>query len=291
MPEINASVPPWLQRNWEPKPSFDPSPWLQQAYKWNQDAQEVPLRVQGLALQNQAAQLAIAHQATENEVQGLQLQQYQAELPQMMDLRKQYANDPVGLMNHNASFSSPVLQKQWIDMQTAAAKSLAGIAATEQVKQKWVAARQLMLAPGAPEIQLDDQGNPTSEWIQAASLAKQEADMAKLAVSHPDFTSRPAKIPVIMEFGGKKFLVNTATGHSTELDKTVNKQQFVTQHLSAFMHDSMVDSNEAAKQLGELYDTQIAPMAGSQGAAVKPAASTPRLRYDPTSGKVVPVTP
>ena len=78
---------------------------------------------------------------------------------------KKYANDPVGLMNHNASFSSPALQKQWIEMQTGAAKSLAGIAATEQVKQQWVAARQLMLAPGAPEIRLDDQGIPSSDWI------------------------------------------------------------------------------------------------------------------------------
>ena len=118
--------------------------------------------------------------------------------------------------------------------------------------------------------------------------------MAELAVSHPDMSNKPAKIPIVMKFGGKDFLVNPATGSSTELDKTVSKQQFVAQHLSGFMRDSLVDAQEAVKQLGQIYDTQLAPMAGAQGeggTAGAPSPAPPILRYDPTSGKVVPVTP
>lgn len=174
---LDTGIPPWLSHNWQPRETFDPTPWLQERYRRNVQAQTLPLQIQSMALQNQAQSLAIEHQGMLNDVQGMQLQQYQSEAPRLQELIKQYATDPVGMMNHVESFQSPVVQKQWIDAQVQAAKTQAGLAAVEGMKQKWVAASRLLDSPGnIPPMETDPRtGAPSDAWLSQAAAAKQEA--------------------------------------------------------------------------------------------------------------------
>lgn len=68
MPELDTNPPAWLQRNWAPRESFDPSPWLKQAYDRQIQQEKLPLELQGMALRNQAAQLVITHQGRSNDL-------------------------------------------------------------------------------------------------------------------------------------------------------------------------------------------------------------------------------
>lgn len=123
MPEIDTQPPPWLQRNWSPRETFDPSPWLAERYKRQVQAQEIPLRLQGLALQNQQAQLALQQQSMATELQGLQLQQYQSELPVLNAAARLAAQDPAAFRNQPITFRNPQLQKQYLDLRKMVAES------------------------------------------------------------------------------------------------------------------------------------------------------------------------
>lgn len=96
---LETGIPPWLQRNWAPREPFDPTPWLQERYNRQIEAQKLPLQLQGLQLQNKSAQLAIQHQGMVNEVQGMELQEIEREQPQMEQWMRETGGNPDKILN------------------------------------------------------------------------------------------------------------------------------------------------------------------------------------------------
>lgn len=78
---IDTSLPPWLQRNLAQKESFDPSPWLNEAFNQNVQRAKLPLQLQGYELQNKATQLAIEHQGIQNDLANQEMNNFAQDLP------------------------------------------------------------------------------------------------------------------------------------------------------------------------------------------------------------------
>lgn len=133
MAELDTQVAPWLQRNWAPRETFDPTPWLQAAFARKVEMAKLPLQIQGMALQNQAAQLAAQHQGMVNDMQGQQLQAYHEELPQYQQMLEETRGDPVSILNSTYAFRSPQLQQQYLQLKAGAAKTDAGLGHQEKL--------------------------------------------------------------------------------------------------------------------------------------------------------------
>lgn len=172
MPDLDTQIPAWLQRNWAPTPAFDVTPWLQERYRRQVEQQKLPLQLQQMALQNEVTKAGIEHQGMMNELAGMQLQQYQEELPRLKELATQYSSDPVGLLNHTETFSNPLLQKQWADLQKSAAMTQAGLAMIERTKQNWITYRELV-SKGAPPPKVNPDGTIDEQSLAESAQAYQ----------------------------------------------------------------------------------------------------------------------
>lgn len=253
---LDTGIPPWLQRNWAPRETFDPTPWLQERYRRQVQAQTLPLQIQGMALQNQAQSLAIEHQGMLNDVQGMQLQQYQSEAPRLQELIKQYATDPVGMMNHVESFQSPIVQKQWIEAQTAASHSQIAVAAAEDIKERTAATARLMTegTQGLPPMQREPDGAPSWDWIKQASES-QAATKQSLWLARESWRLGVAGAGIApnvqtVDYNGKKVsvLVNPKTGHFQSMDS------LVAQGTTAADKAEISMNKERIAQLYKLHD-------------------------------------
>lgn len=96
MAELDTQMPGWLQRNIAPTQSFDPTPWLQERYKRQIQAQTLPLEIQHMTLQNQAQQLSIEHQGMVNNEMADEIQLANSEMPALQDYAKLRAQTPGG---------------------------------------------------------------------------------------------------------------------------------------------------------------------------------------------------
>lgn len=171
---IDTEVPPWLQRNWQPRDTFDPSPWLAERYRRQVAAEEIPLRLQSMVLQNQQTQLAIQQQAMAAELQGIQLQQYQSELPQLNAAAKLAATDPNGFRNRPLTFRNPQLQKQYLDLRKMVAESDYALAADKKITEDTELASTIAKETGFI-VKRDQHGmiDPQSLAMGAEALALQ----------------------------------------------------------------------------------------------------------------------
>lgn len=275
--ELDTSIPPWLQRNLAPREPFDVTPWLQERYRRQVEQQKLPLQLQQMALQNEASRLGVEHQGIVNEMQGTQMMAYKDELPRFQQLVSETQGNPNAIINRVESFQSPVLQKQWLDLQTQAAKTQAGLAMLEGTKQKWIAARELAATPGVPPIQTDQAGNPSEEWLASASQAKATFQQGineqrygwrwtvdedgnliptqeMVAKIRANAVPGAKVVPEIMEFGGRKYLVNPKTGHSQLIDQRKSKSEFIQQNALKWARDSGMTPEDAAQSLSDFYD-------------------------------------
>lgn len=126
---LDTQVPPWLERNWAPAQSFDPTPWLQERYSRQIDAQTIPLKIQGMQLQNQAAQLEIEHQGIANEQASLEMQQFRNDLPMLNEWFKSTEGDPVKLLKGpTPTVRSLRAQQQVLNARKMAADTTLGMA-------------------------------------------------------------------------------------------------------------------------------------------------------------------
>ncbi len=91
----DLQAPAWLQRNWQPREPFDPTPWLQERYRRQQDAQILPLKLQQMELANKAAQLQIEHQGIENDIVNLDMNAYRDDLSRIRAFREATGGDPL----------------------------------------------------------------------------------------------------------------------------------------------------------------------------------------------------
>lgn len=98
MAELDTSPAPWLQRAWSPRETFDPTPWLQERYRRQVEQAKLPLQLQGMALQNQAAQLQIEHQGIQNDLANEDLNAYRRDLPRIKDFGDMTKGDPLKML-------------------------------------------------------------------------------------------------------------------------------------------------------------------------------------------------
>lgn len=151
MADIDTSIPPWLQRNWTPREPFDPTPWLQERYNRQVEAQKLPLQLQGMALQNQAHQLAIAHQGMLNEAAGLELMNDHADAPLLQEYLNKVAQTQGGSLVVKApAFRGKrardvVLNQEKMDSDTAY-----GISLKQRIIDQTRRAASLPAIPGVP---------------------------------------------------------------------------------------------------------------------------------------------
>lgn len=271
----------------------------------------MPLQIQGMAIQNQAAQLGIEHQGILNEMQGMQLNQYKDELPRFKQAVAETNGDPVALMNRVESFQSPVLQQQWTNLQKSAAQTSLGLAHNEQIKGDFQAAADLV-RKGMPPPELNPDGtiNRSSLAQTARAYEEHQAKIAELRTAwRYDAEGNPvaldvaqiranaqldaAKIranalpgqmiePQVKIVEGQKFLVNPKTGHWEHLEKHVSRGEFIEKHALKWAADNLMTPEQSAEALGKFYDAAL-----SAGPAPAPAASgTKVLKWNPTTQKL-----
>lgn len=127
---IDTSPPPWLQRNWQPGQSFDPSPWLNAAFQQNIERQKLPLQLQQYALQNKASELAIEHQGMVNDEMNSELDAARQDQEVYKSALEEASKLPGGTLNmpppplKSKEYSKQWLQRQSMDAQTAFGKTL-----------------------------------------------------------------------------------------------------------------------------------------------------------------------
>lgn len=125
---LDTQAPAWLQRQWTPRETFDPTPWLQDRYARQIDAQVIPLKIQGMQLQNQAEQLHIEHQAMQNEQAGMEMQDYKDQLPAAAEWFKKTRGNPQAMLDTPipTGVTHPKLQQQILNAQQNAAQTTWG---------------------------------------------------------------------------------------------------------------------------------------------------------------------
>lgn len=187
MPEtISDQVPAWLQRNWTPKEPFDPSPWLQERYKRQIEAQTIPLKLQGLALQNARAELELKKQAMSNELQGQQLAQYSQELPMFNEAAKLASSDPGAFRNKPMSFRNVQLQQQYVGLRKMVAEGDYALAAEKKITTDFEKAAEIFKGTdGAVLVEPGPNGKFDPAALVAGGEAMQAAAAKKLAIVHP----------------------------------------------------------------------------------------------------------
>lgn len=302
MADIDASIPPWLQRNWSPQQTFDPTPWLQERYNRQIQAQTLPLQLQGMALRNQQLQLDASHQAVMNDMLNEQQKRYAQELPRFNQLVQESKGDPDALANSTETFVNPVLQQRWMDLKKQAADTLLvqtkRANALEQVKTANDLERK-----GFGPIAIDPQsGLPVPESMQEAQakyleFQKQQAqtrygwhmtydengNLVPTAVAtaaiRADAATEAARIranavpgagvePQVKVVEGQKFLINPKTGHWEHLEKHLSRPEFIEKHALKWASDNMMTPEAAADALGKFYDASL----GGGGTAPAPGA-------------------
>lgn len=115
---LDTQVPAWLQRNWSPRETFDPTPWLQERYKRQVEQQVLPLKLQGMALENQANRLQIEHQGIQNDLQREEMASFARDLPRLRTARMEAAKVPGGsIAIKNPGFESKTAMQLWQEQQ------------------------------------------------------------------------------------------------------------------------------------------------------------------------------
>lgn len=233
MPEIDTQVPVWLQRNWVPRETFDPTPWLQERYRRQQEAQIMPLKLQALALQNKASALAIEHQGIVNDEASQEMDFFQEDLPALRAAGERANRVPGGSLNMPApELRSRKAQEQWLRRQASDA---------QLVYNKAYAQEQIELTKLAGELtakEIDVEGarlegpNGTPRWdraklSEAASLAGENAFIRAMELRKAGrFGAGAEYAPIVQElnYGGKKIpiLVNPHTGRYEVLKSAPN---------------------------------------------------------------------
>lgn len=267
---INTDVPPWLERNWQPREPFDVTPWLAERYRRQVAAEEIPLRLQSMALQNQQTQLAIQQQAIGNEVAATELQQYQSELPVVAEWAKSTKGDPIRVLNDpTPSVLSPKLQSMILTAKKSAAQNTYA-QQLEKYNLGLTEAATRLLANGVnvrPRLDANGQEYFDPEDIATAASKLQEDErifILQKIKAQTDWhtalntTGAAAVVPQVEMIQGEPYLVNPKTGHFEKLNKAPSKQQFISQNLAKWATDRMVEPDEAVRQLSNVYD-QINP--------------------------------
>jgi hypothetical protein len=264
---LDTNIPSWLQRNWAPRESFDPTPWLQEQYRRKVVEAELPHRIQRLALQNQADQIAIEQASMETEFKSMELGQYQQELPVVNEWLKGTGGDPLKVLNNPVpSVVNPKLQQAILSAKKIAAEST--YAQTVEKYQLGLTEAATLLLKRGKYVQpmVDDQGRSAFDPAALAAAAdgleasEREFILKKIAAQTSWHTGgATSATPQVQIIDGKKFLVNPKTGHFEPLDKTVSKKQFIALNTTKWMQEFMIDNEaEAASRLGKFYDEQIA---------------------------------
>jgi hypothetical protein len=173
----DLQMPSWLQRNITPREPFDPTPWLQERYRRQIEAQKLPLQLQQMELANKAHALSMEHQGLQNNDFNQEMDAYQQDLPKLQE----YVNG--GRKGPPPAVFSKKGQQTILDWERADATSEFGKAQqqlrTEKVKNGTDIMRYLQEQPADdPEVYANQLGR--------AQKAKQSAaiDLAKARTSN-----------------------------------------------------------------------------------------------------------
>lgn len=185
MPELDTNVPPWLQRNLAFREPFDPTPWLQERYRRQVQAQTLPLQIQGMALQNQAHALAIQHQGMINEAAGIELMNDAKDVPILQDALARAAQTPGGSLSMSPpAFSGKRARDAWLNQQKMDADTVYGQSLKERIIDQTRRASEIM-SKGGPMIRPGPDGTYNEQDLSAAGDAlrvkedQQELDKIK----------------------------------------------------------------------------------------------------------------
>ncbi len=232
MAEMDTQIPGWLQRNWAPRETFDPTPWLQERYRRQQEAQVMPLKLQQMALQNKASELAVETQGLQNDLANQEMAFYQEDLPVLREAMAAANSVPGGATGMPVpQFRSRQAQAQWLQRQGMDAQLVFNKAfATDQIELTKTAAE--LTGKGYDVSAAQGEGpNGTPRWDRAklseiANLAAEDASIRAIELRKAGLLGRGGAeyAPVIEEltYNGKKvpILVNPHTGRYELLKNT-----------------------------------------------------------------------
>lgn len=266
--DINGEVPPWLAKNWTPREPFDPTPWLQERYRRQVQQAKLPLELQQMELQNAQARTAIEAQGMQNELHGIQLQQYQQELPELGKLMAETGGDPKKLLSMPIrTFNSPQIQKQYLDTLHAAAGTEQELLRKERMLGQIKLENEIIGRGGKlPPVLEDGTRDPDALSAEMNNvIAKEQANKVALVNAHYG-------APVSWEtkvVDGVTFLANTRTGATHMVPRGITKQEFIAKNVTRWMQSENVNADEAGQMLSDFYDKKIA--VGQQPATAPPA--------------------
>ncbi len=287
--ELDTNLPSWLQRNLAPRESFDPSPWLNEAFNQNVQRAKLPLQLQQYELANKQSQLAIEHQGIVNDVANQELNAYAEDLPKLRSYLENVSKSP----NSALDVQPPMLRSQRAiqavlqHQKMAADTALGATFMQDQIALTKEAAKVLALGIDPTPAMENGKWN-RSALSDLALKATEDENMREIALRkagtewHNNLATGGNADIVLVEFDGNKFLKNTKTGALHPLEKHESKKNFIAKHISSWMKDNLWTADEAAKNLGEFYDKNL----GSTETPTAPAAKSISIRVQKPDGTV-----
>lgn len=174
--DLDTSVPPWLQRNLAFREPFDPTPWLQERYRRQVQAQTLPLQIQGMALENQAHALAIQHQGMINEAAGIELMNDAKDVPVLQQALAKAAQTPGGSLSMSPpAFSGKRARDAWLNQQKMDADTVYGQSLKERIIDQTRRASEIM-AKGGPMLRPGPDGTYNEQDLSAAGDALRQKE-------------------------------------------------------------------------------------------------------------------
>ena len=254
----------------------------------------LPLKLQGLALQNEQARLEIQQQAMGNDIAGIELNQYKTELPVVYDWLKNTSGDPLKVLNDpTPNVASPKLQGMILNAKKMAAQNTYA----QQVEKYQIGlteAAAKLLSKGKyvePKVGANGREYFDPQDIALAAEELEESDrvfvLERIAAQTAWHGSPSQSVePQVQVVGGEVFVVNPKSGHFERLSKAPSREQFLTSNLSKWASDNMVTPDVAAQQLGEVYDKFITKSTGSAAAPSPVGAPTEKVMVRGKDGKL-----
>lgn len=191
---ISSELPPWLV------PKRDPTPWLSSNFgPMLLQAMELPLKIQQGQLAAAHLDLQIKQAGLENELKGLQLQKFKEELPVLDAMKMATKGEPKAVLDYPVqSFTSPLVQKQYLDYLHEAAGTGYGISLKQRIIDQTKEVSDAMSVPGVPVLKPGPDGlfDPAELQTMRAKVAdyKHQQKIEEIKAQHPDVTPRAVTI-------------------------------------------------------------------------------------------------
>jgi hypothetical protein len=258
---LDTNIPSWLQRNWAPRESFDPTPWLQEQYRRKIVEAELPGRIQAQALENQQRLMGIKLQAQQQELFSKDLASYHSWLETV-------GTDPAKIINSSPQLLTPQAQQLVLNQKKMASEN--------QYLQAWQANHNKMAEAAAA---LTKEGFPIAPTIDDPVTGGKTFDPTVIAEAGAMLAERKRKMELDMAVAKATIAESAPTAAVKNTDALIRAKKDYEAALASKDQNAIADSKFRFEEL----QAQTTPPSESTTSVVDPA--TGQITVTTTRGR------